>query len=246
MRRRTVIALGAVTLLAASLAAQTVNEREIIRKFAEKESAFREVWQRYTYKQKIEFQVLDDVGRVREQQSMVIEVYFTTDGKRQTRTLLDRGRLRSVRVSKEDIQDALEMQPFVLATAELPEYEIDYVGPERVDELDTYVFDVEPRSVRKDRRYFKGRIWVDTSDYQIVMTQGKAIPDLGRDKFPKFETRREQIDGKYWFPTWTMADDILRFNTGPVHIRETIIYEDFKKFEVDTNIKYGAPQPEKK
>jgi len=181
---------------------------------------------------------------------MVIEVYFTTDGKRQTRTLVERGKLRSLGVSKEDIQDAVGVQPFALTTEELPEYEIDYEGPERVDELDTYVFEVEPRDMKKGKRYFKGKIWVDAVDYQIVMSKGKAVPEVDGQKFPRFETRREQIDGKYWFPTWTMADDILSFGRGfdrqEFHIRQFITYEDFKKFEVETNIKYGTPKEAEK
>src|SRR4030042_4147905 len=147
--RRFFLSMGVAAWVVAGLGAGDVNDREIIRKFAQKETEFREVFQKFTYKQKIQFEVLDDVGRVREQQSMVIEVYFTTDGRRQTRTLVERGKLRSVGVSKEDIQDALGLQPFVLTSEELPEYEIDYQGPERVDELDTFVFDVEPREVKK-------------------------------------------------------------------------------------------------
>ena len=241
-----IVALSAVT----GLLAADVNEREIIRKFAEKESQFRDLFEKYTYKQKIQFEVLDEVGRPREQQTMVLEVYFTTDGKRQTRVLLERGKLRSVGVTKEDLQDAVGLQPFVLTTEELPDYEIDYEGPERVDELDTYVFEVEPREIKKGKRYFKGKIWVDAVDFQIVMTKGKAVPEVGRQKFPRFETRREQIDGKYWFPTWSMADDILSFGRGfnrqEVHIRQYITYEDFKKFDVETTIKYGTPKEAEK
>ena len=244
--RRFVIALTIAASVLASLVAAEVNDREIIRKFAEKESQFRDIFAKYTYKQKIEFEVLDDFDRVREQQNMVIEIYFTTDGTRQTRVLMERGKLRSLRVTKEDLQDAVGLEPFVLTTEELPEYQIDYEGPERVDELDTYVFEVEPHEIKKGRRYFKGKIWVDTTDLQIVMAKGKAIPDLGDNKFPRFETRREQIDGKYWFPTWTMADDILSFGRGferhEVHVRSLTTYEDFKKFEVETNIKFGKPQ----
>ena len=31
------------------------------------------------------------------------------------------------------------------------------------------------------------------------------------NQFPNFETYREQIDGKYWFPTYTHANDTLHF-----------------------------------
>ena len=73
--------------------------------------------------------------------------------------------------------------------------------------------------------------------------------------FPKFETYREQIDGKYWFPTYTHADDTLHFrNSDNVRMRMTVKYQDYKKYEGRSTIKFGdvvedgkpAPTPAKK
>ena len=80
----------------------------------------------------------------------------------------DRGALRTVSLTQEDFDDALNVQPFVLTTEELPEYKIKYKGEEQVDELFTYVFDVKPKKIRRGKRYFRGRIWVDNLDLQIV------------------------------------------------------------------------------
>lgn len=230
-------------LLPAQEAPSKLPPEEIIRRFAEKESEFRKVWQQYTYVQKIWFQVIGLSGRVKEEREMVVEIYFTTDGKRQMRTLKDRGRLVSVGVSSEDISDATSLQPFVLTMEDLPLYDVRYAGTETVDELDTYVFDVKPKKIEKKKRYFQGRIWVDQQDFQVVMTKGKAVPDYKDNKFPEFETVREQIDGAYWFPTWTMADDILHFDRNSVHVRQIMTYEEYKKFDVDTTIKY-EPLPD--
>ena len=216
---------------------------EIIKRFAAKETEFQEVWQKYTYNQHIVFQVINNFGAVSEQREMWVEVYFTNDGERKTRIVEDRGSLRSVGVTREDIEDAIHRQPFVLTTDGLKNYKIKYRGEEQVDELNTYVFEVKPRKMKKGQRYFKGRIWVDDLDFQIVMTRGKVVPDYSNNKFPEFETVREQVDGQYWFPTWTKADDILRFGgfrrgRREVHVRELITYQDFKKFEVKTSIQY--------
>lgn len=216
---------------------------EIIERFAAKEAEFSRIWQQYTYTQHIVFQVIGRSGKVAEQQLMTVEVFFTGEGKREVRTLEDRGSLRSVRVTKEDIEDAVHRHPFVLTTDQLPEYKIEYKGKERVDELNTYVFEVKPRKIRRGERYFRGRIWVDDLDFQIVMTRGKVVPDYGNNKFPEFETVREQIDGRYWFPTWTKADDVLRFGSAlggyrQVHVRQLITYKNFQKFEVGTSIQY--------
>lgn len=223
-----------------SLCAQTdLKPEEIIQRFAAMETEFQELWQQYTYTQNIAYQVLDEQGEVREQREMWVEIYFTEDGKRETRILDDRGRLQSVRVTQEDIDDAVHRQPFVLTTASLPDYRIAYFGEEQVDELYTYVFDIEPRRIAKGERYFEGRIWVDNLDFQIVRSVGKVVPDYDDNKFPKFETLRQQIDNKFWFPVWTEADDILRFSRSQsVRVRQLITYENFKKFEVNTSIRY--------
>jgi hypothetical protein len=223
------------------VATEKVKPEEIIQKFAAKESEFRDVWEQYTYTQRIVFQVIGRSGQAKEQREMIVEVYYTKEGERETRVVSDRGALSSVGVSREDISDAISMQPFVLTTEELAKYKIKYKGEETVDELDTYVFDVNPAKMKKRERYFKGRIWVDNVDFQIVMTKGKIVPDYRDNKFPEFETVREQIDSEYWFPTWTEADDVLHFGGyNSVHVRQLITYGNFQKFEVGTAIKYGS------
>ena len=255
MKRNSPILPFLFFLATGSAAGAKLDPQEIIKRFAQKESEFRQVWQQYTYTQDIVFQVLTRTGRVREEREMTIEIFFTSDGERQHRIVYDRGKLESVRLTREDLDDALNLQPFALTTEELPEYEIKYKGEEQVDELNCYVFDVKPKRIRRGQRYFRGRIWVDDLDLQIVMTKGKAVPDFGNNKFPAFETLRQQVDGEYWFPTWSEADDILEFGGGfqrrrRVHVRELITYSNFKKFEVGTSIKFGEvlgepePQPE--
>ena len=85
-----------------------------------------------------------------------------------------------------------------------------------MDEIGCYAFAVKPKKMEKGKRYFEGQIWVDDHDLQIVKTYGKGVGLVTRatKQFPKFETYREQIDGKYWFPTYTRADDTLHFKSG--------------------------------
>src|SRR5260370_14396217 len=87
--------------------------------------------------------------------------------------------------------------PFVLTSDELPEYSILYVGQQKEDELDTYVFDVAPKQMEKNKRYFQGRICVDNHDFQFVKTYGKNVPDIHmrqHNLFPKLTTYNEHID----------------------------------------------------
>ena len=57
------------------------------------------------------------------------------------------------------------------------------------------------------------------------------MPDLKNNLFPRFVTYRENIEGTFWFPTYTHADDILHFVAdGDVHIRMTVRYKNYKRF----------------
>ena len=117
------------------------------------------------------------------------------------------------------------------------------------DELHTYVFEIAPKRIEKNKRYFQGRIWVDDHDFQIVKTYGKTVPDIrkknGENLFPKFTTYREQIDGKYWFPTYTRADDTLHFSNQDVRIREVVKYTNYKRFGSNVKITYEGQEVKK-
>jgi hypothetical protein len=143
-----------------------------------------------------------------------------------------------------------DVQPFVLTTTELPNYFVRYLGKEPVDEIDCYVFAVKPKKMEQGKRYFAGQVWVDDRDLQIVKSYGRGVGVIKRGedkKFPKFETYREQIDGKYWFPTYTIANDTLQFDSGQnARIRETVKYEDYKQFKSSTTITFGDPVEEAK
>ena len=152
-------------------------------------------------------------------------------------------------MSPEDLQDIRHLLPFVLTSEEIPEYDILYVGQQQEDELHCYVFDVAPKKIDGKKRYFQGRIWVDDKDLQVVKTSGKTVPDIRKKNnenlFPKFSTWREQVDGQYWFPAYTMADDTLHFKMNDVHIREIVKYTDYQRFGSKVKITYEGKEVEK-
>ena len=147
-------------------------------------------------------------------------------------------------LSEQDLDDVRNVQPFVLTTTELPKYNVTYVGRQQVDELSCYVFDVAPKVIEKKQRYFQGRVWVDDKDLQIVMTDGKAVPDIitknNENVFPRFRTYRQNIEHGYWFPVYTRADDFLHFRSGDVHIRMTIRYSNYKRY--GSTVKMSSPR----
>jgi len=221
-----------------------VNPGEIIRKFAAKEAQFREARNNYTYRQTVKLEELDPGGNpTGGKWEEVDDIIFTPEGKRMEKVIhAPVMNLQHIILTPEDAQDLREVQPFVLTTADIGQYTVDYIGREKVDDIGCYTFSVKPKKMEKGKRYFEGQIWVDDRDLQIVKTFGKGVGIVSKNnQFAKFETYREQIDGKYWFPTYTHADDTLHFPSGEnERIRMTVKYQDYKHYEGRSTIKYGG------
>ncbi len=221
-----------------------VTPEEIIQRFAAKETDFAQARDQYTYRQDVTVKTPEDDGDYHE----VFDVLFDDQGKRLENVVFaPQTTLSRLSMSPEDLDDIRHKLPFVLTSAEIPEYQILYVGQQQEDELHCYVFDIAPKEIVGKKRYFQGRIWVDDHDFQIVKTFGKTVPDIRKKKgqenlFPKFTTWREQIDGKYWFPTYTKADDVLHFSTGDIRIVEIVKYTDYKRFGSKSKITYNGSE----
>ncbi|MFZ0594371.1 MAG: hypothetical protein WAM39_28210 [Bryobacteraceae bacterium] len=217
--------------------------QNIIQKFAEKETEFAQARDQYTFRQETKIVEYDDSDQPGGKYQMVSDITFNDQGKRAENVVYAPvNTLQRIIMTPEDEQDLRTVMPFVMTSAEIPEYYIRFLGWQKVDEIGTYVFAVKPKELNKSgKRYFEGEIWVDDRDYQIVKTYGRSTGYLRRkgQQFPKFETYRENIDGKYWFPTYTYADDVLNFDTGPVRIKEIVQYKDYKKFASRTTITFG-------
>ncbi|QQS45853.1 MAG: hypothetical protein IPM66_18275 [Acidobacteriota bacterium] len=244
-----VAAAIAVMMPAAKAEAQLTPE-EIIKRFTAKESELREVWKEYSYQQESLLQVLTPAKTVTGEYYQVSDFVFNDAGQRIERIIkappstLDRAGLT---MTQEDKNAFINLQPFALSSEDLVNYNVYYVGREKVDELETYVFDVKPKVMSntrelkrmKDRKiegkYFQGRIWVDDQDLQIVKTAGKVVPEFDQ-RFPSFETYRENIDGRYWFPTYTYSDDTLEFDRFSVRVRMVIKYKNYRQFQSDVKI----------
>ena len=224
--------------------APDIPVEQIIQKFGARELEFKKERDNYTYTQTFVVQTIDSDGRPDGEHRMTSDILFTPEGKRYEKVIsAPPPTLQRISLSQQDLDDLEHVQPFVLTTDELPKYDVNYIGREPIDELSTYVFDVKPKKIEKNQRYFQGRIWVDDKDLNIVKSDGKAVPDIikkGQENiFPRFETFRENIEGHYWFPTYTRSDDELHFSTGAIHMRMTVRYANYKRF--GATIKIGNP-----
>ena len=263
MRRFSVILLASAALgglahagdLAAPGATDLSDARinEIIQKFAAKESEFQEALNHYTYRRVARVQTIDDDNKVDGEWYEVDDVIFDPSGKRTEKVVFAPGStLQRVMMTPSDLQDIQRGYPFVLTAEDIGQYNVKYVGRQKVDEVDCYAFDVSPKQIVKGKRYLLGRIWVDTSDLQIVVTNGRMVPDDTRkgneDLHPPFMTWRQQVDGHYWFPVYTKGEGILHFSGGhgyaseDVHMKDTIKYTDYKRFGSTAKIIYDGKE----
>ncbi len=244
------------------LSEPSIPPEQIIKQFAAKETEFQEALNHYTYRRYARVQTIDDDNKVDGEWYEVDDVIFDLSGSRTEKTVFaPESTLQRVMMSPSDLQDIQRGYPFVLTTEEIGQYNLKYVGRQKVNDIDCYVFDVEPKIIEKKHRYFDGRIWVDATDLQIVVTDGRMVPDDTRkgseDLHPPFMTWRQQVDGHYWFPVYTKGEGILHFSGGSgymaqdVHIRDTVKYTDYKRFGSTSTIIYEgqnitppAKQPE--
>jgi hypothetical protein len=233
---------------------QGTTPQQIIEKFAAKEEVFRQALNNYVYTQDITVQELDG-STVSGEFRLVQEITYDDKGGRvENVTFAPQNTLRQLSLSREDYEDFRYKMAFVLTASDLPQYNLLYVGQQHQDEIDTYVFDIAPKTIVKGQRYFQGRIWVDNHDFQIVKSCGKTVPEaiantkkkknIQENLSPKFVTYREQIDGQYWFPTYIRADDTLHFRNNDVHMREIIKLTNYKRFGSKTRIIYKGEAKE--
>jgi len=231
------------------LSEPAVAPEQIIRQFAAKESEFQQALNHYTYRRTARVQTIDDDNKVDGEWYEVDDVIFDSTGKRTEKVVnAPESSLQRVQMSPSDLQDIQRGYSFVLTTEEIAQYNVKYVGRQKVDEIDCYAFDVAPKVIEKKHRYFDGRIWVDATDLQIVVTNGRMVPDEAKkgqeDLHPPFMTWREQVDGHYWFPVYTKGEGMLHFSGGhgymaqDVHLRETLKYSDYKQFGSTVKIIY--------
>lgn len=235
----TIAALALVVLSALTVSAQTAvngpmdsaEVDRIIKTFTAKEIEFRRALNSYSFKRDVLVQKIGMGGQVTGEYHRVSTFTFDDQGNRYEKiSFFPMSTMPEI--TQQDVQDMEGIKPFALEPSKISQYDIRYVGKEKIDELNLYIFDVTPKVIPKfsktQERFFTGRIWVDDKDLQIVKTKGKGVPEDKNNKFPIVETYREHIDGHFWFPTYSYADEELIFENGySLHIRMKIKYTDF-------------------
>jgi muconolactone delta-isomerase len=214
----------------AMLSRQGVDVEQVVRAIAAKETAFRRELNNYAFKRDAVIQQIGFGGQIGGEYHRVSNFTFDDSGNIIEKIIF--APMPTLAPSQNDVEDLGTIETYVLEASKIDQYSFAYVGKEWIDELNTYVFDINPKVMPTNKsqgRFFQGRIWVDDQDMQVVKARGKSVPE-GKERFPTFEYYREQIDGHYWFPSYTYADDSLVLPTGEVfHVRLRIRFTDYER-----------------
>lgn len=244
-------ALAAVSVLCGGAAAQTdcaegnglldtappknMTVPELIQKFGAEETKVKEARTHYSYTQDVLVQTFSGTA-VDGQFHEVSTVSYDDKGRRSENvTFAEQTTLRGIQLTQEDMDDFRVFMPLILTTEDIPLYKLTYAGQQHVDDLDTYVFHVEPKKEEKGKRYYEGRIWVDSRDLQIVKVCGKSVPDVvhvsknhPQEIRPTFVSYRQPVDG-IWFPAYAKVEDTLHFHAVSVKMREVVKLTGYKR-----------------
>jgi hypothetical protein len=227
--------------------APPVPPEQIIQRFSQKEDEFLIVRARYGYRKTIRVQEFDNQGKVSGEFQVMTEPFIGSDGKPYEKIFEGQpSTLHLLHLEPEDLESLGRIPAFPLTTNQLTKYALTYAGKEQVDEVNCYLFRVKPKVVERTRAYFEGLVWVDDKDLEVVKTYGKWVTELGDVHSPTlpftlFDTYRENVEGKYWFPAYSRADDAIRLKDGEVRIRLTIRWTDYKPLAAAAP---AAPKPQ--
>jgi hypothetical protein len=208
-----------------------IPEQQIIKSFAANEDIAKKVYDQYDFTQTVRVEELVDSGG---KFAVSGEVYTRPDGGRFWRVVNPPvSNLKFTSYTLEDVRTILTFPLLFLTTDELPNYDFVYAGEDKLDQLNTYVFQVKPKMLSRKRSFFQGVVYVDDHDLAIVETYGKFVNELEGEgaklPFKMFETYRENIEEKYWLPTYTSSDDyITQPNGDELHLRLVVRSTDFK------------------
>ena len=213
----------------------------IVKKFTQNEALFRQALNIYAFNRYATMQTVGMGGQITGTYKRDSYLTFNEGGERFEKILFAPvSTMTEIVITVADIENLGGIDPFAIEPKVANQYNFTYLGKEKIDELNLYVFEVAPKVMpdwkRGVAKFFQGRIWVDDEDLMIVKSKGKAVPE-GKERFATMETFRENVDGKYWFPSFSTSDDELVFESGQaVKMRVRVKYKDYRLGRTDVKI----------
>ena len=213
-----------------------IPPQKIVESFAARTDEYSRAHQMYGFKRSVRVQeVLADGekgGEVREDS----EVYLADNGRRYERSTHQSSQpFLNAKSDAVDLRTAAQIQLFPLTTAQLKYYDFIYKGTQPLDELRTYIFQVKPKRLLDHARLFSGLVYVDDRDLAVVKLYGRWMSQEDFDEdtapatpFSMYEIYFENVDGKYWFPTYYRADGYVKTKAGEDQVRLIVKMTDLK------------------
>jgi hypothetical protein len=223
---------------------------EIIRRFSQKEDEYQKSRPNYGFRKSVRIQEFGPDGSAIGEFLRVTQYQKLADGRVAMKAIeKPQSTLQGVYLAPEDL-DALDRIPaYPLTSGQLAKYDLKFIGRELVDEVDCYIFQVKPKTVERAKAYFEGVVWVDAQYLEVVKTYGRWLTEQGDTRgiaqlpFALFETYRENVDGKYWFPNYLRSDDTLHTKEGDIPMRLVIKWTEFKPAGAVESAPTPAPNP---
>jgi len=213
---------------------QRPSPSEILALAAERGKETLQALRRYTYSAELTIQTVSEANTVSGKYYRFSQISYADDGTRREKVIETTSTLPSeVYIGTNAANNLTRVYQFIITPETLNQYEMSYVGRERIDELNTYVFDVKPKVKLPDpekssERYLKGQVWIDDQDLCVVKVAGNALPEQYAHRTPRFETYFQNHD-KYWFPAYTSADDDVRVGRRAMRVIVKVRFISYKK-----------------
>jgi hypothetical protein len=244
--RNTALIVASLLVCSSARARATEVPDHLLKRIAQREAENAYARNNYTYRQTVTVDEFSGRGLRTGQYREVRDVTFSPEkGRYEAIVEPPRSSLKRIKLTAQDFADIRDIQPFLLTNAQAPLYSLKFKGEETMDGYNCYVVWIEPKQILSSQRFFEGLLWVRESDFAVVRSEGRAVPQIETLKeqnlFPHFTTIRQEVDEKWFFPVQTYADDTLYFRSGPQRMRVVIRYSEYKRFGSDAVIRFSEP-----
>ena len=192
----------------------SIPPAQIVKAFAQKEDEYLSARAQYSYHKTIRIQEFGPNGAPVGEYIATYEAIRASDGKIYEKAVsAPRTSLEELNFQPEDVQALFRIPPYPVTATQLSKYNLQFLGDEKVDEIDCYIFQVNPKTLERQHSYFDGVVWVDKKYLEVVKTYGKWVTDLG-DMHPPtlpfsiLDVPRKR-GRKIWFPNYSRSEEVL-------------------------------------
>ena len=223
---------GITSIKAQAVSQEKIDPAQIIRQAAENGRIALSALAGYSYTAEVAVQYAGAGDVVLWEYNRSTKVFYDRYGALSERLIEEKSTLpKDESINVGQVNNLVRIYKFMLTPSVLQQYDFNYIGRERIDELQTLVFDLKPKRVGpasfgEARRYVRGRIWIDEDDLQVVKVGGEILPETRPHRTPRFETYFQNYD-KYWLPAYTTADDDLMIDKDYLRVNVKARFIDY-------------------